>query len=145
MVKWINHVADLTLEIEILINLWVETLYFAVLGEGPKSAEIGRWCGFPRHTLRCEFVRTGRARYLSTTRLCLNTGTERLCLNRGGADLMAWNIFGRVENYKKLSTRHPKKILSRAGTTSQKCRTTHLRVCGSLKINSLKLIKKYCR
>ena len=39
----------------------------------------------------------------------------------GGADLMAWNIFGRVENYKKLSTRHPKKILSRAGTTSQKC------------------------
>ena len=37
IVKWINHLADLTLEIEILINLWAEALYFAVRGEGPKS------------------------------------------------------------------------------------------------------------
>jgi hypothetical protein len=33
IVKWINHIADLTLEIEILINLWAEALYFAVRGE----------------------------------------------------------------------------------------------------------------
>ena len=33
IVKWIFHIADLTLEIEILINLWAEALYFAVRGE----------------------------------------------------------------------------------------------------------------
>ncbi len=30
IVTWINHLADLTLEIEILINLWAEAIYFAV-------------------------------------------------------------------------------------------------------------------
>ena len=42
IVKWINHLAELTLEIKILINLWAEALYFAVRGEGE---EIKCWRG----------------------------------------------------------------------------------------------------
>ncbi len=46
IVKWINHVADSTLEIEILINLWAEALYFAMCGDWEGDAWWrGKRCG----------------------------------------------------------------------------------------------------
>ncbi len=39
IVKWINLLANLTLEIEILINLWAEAHYSAMRGEGD---DVGR-------------------------------------------------------------------------------------------------------
>jgi hypothetical protein len=74
----VNHLADLTLEIEILINLWAEALYFAVLGGG---GEVGCWCGksalFARHILLCVLVHTAASRYVGTMRLCLNSSPPK--------------------------------------------------------------------